>query len=68
LRWVGRRLPVLVCGPDEDGAWYGRTEGQAPEIDGVTWIAGDLTQARGRVVEMVISGADAQDLFAEPVA
>jgi len=66
-RWIGRRVPVLVCGKDEDGAWYGRTEGQAPEIDGVTWLEGDVSNLQGRTVEVVICGSDAQDLYAEPV-
>jgi ribosomal protein S12 methylthiotransferase len=33
--WVDRVVPVLVCGTDDEGRWYGRTAGQAPEIDGV---------------------------------
>jgi len=57
---------VLVCG-EEDGAWYGRTEGQAPEIDGVTWLEGDVSNLHRRTVEVVVSGSDTQDLFAEPL-
>jgi ribosomal protein S12 methylthiotransferase len=67
-RWIGRRVPVLVCGKDEEGAWYGRTEGQAPEIDGVTWLDGDVSNLQGRIVEVVVSGSDSEDLYAEPVA
>jgi ribosomal protein S12 methylthiotransferase len=65
LRWVGRRVRVLVCGRDEDGCWYGRTDGQAPEIDGVTYLDGDWAGEQGRCAEVEISGADAHDLFAE---
>ena len=37
---VGEVLPVLVEGPSEetDLLWQGRTAGQAPEVDGVTYI------------------------------
>jgi ribosomal protein S12 methylthiotransferase len=62
-RWIGRRLRVLVCGRDEDGSWYGRTDGQAPEIDGVTYLAGDWSALQGRCTEVEISGADAHDLY-----
>ena len=34
-RFVASEQSVLVCGVDERGQWYGRTEGQAPEVDGV---------------------------------
>jgi ribosomal protein S12 methylthiotransferase len=63
--WVGRHVRVLVSGRDDDGVWYGRTEGQAPEIDGVTYLDGDLDGLRGRLVGAQITGADAHDLFAE---
>jgi len=35
---VGRTVPVLICGQDEEGL-YGRTQGQAPDIDGVTYVS-----------------------------
>jgi ribosomal protein S12 methylthiotransferase len=65
-RWSGRRLRVLVCGQDDDGEWYGRTDGQAPEIDGVTYLAGDWSALRGRCADALITGSDAHDLYAEP--
>lgn len=34
---VGREQVLLVCGSDEEGL-YGRTQGQAPEVDGVTYL------------------------------
>lgn len=48
--WVGRVVPVLGCGQDEEGRAYGRTAGQAPDIDGIVLIgpleAGELVSAR----------------------
>lgn len=35
---VGNVEDVLVCGREEDGQLYGRTMGQAPEVDGVTYL------------------------------
>jgi ribosomal protein S12 methylthiotransferase len=64
-RWIGQTARVLVCGRDDEGAWYGRTDGQAPEIDGVTWLQGDWSSMQGRCAQVRICGADGHDLFAE---
>ena len=39
-RRIGREVPVLVCGCEEDGQRFGRTQAQAPEVDGVTYVDG----------------------------
>jgi ribosomal protein S12 methylthiotransferase len=62
---VGSRQRVLVCGKDEDGTWFGRTDIQAPEIDGITLLGGDLSQLRGTIVDVEITGAEGIDLFGE---
>jgi ribosomal protein S12 methylthiotransferase len=62
---VGTIQRVLVCGSDEDGTSFGRTGGQAPEIDGVTLLDGDPGQLRGRIVDVRITGAEGIDLFGE---
>ncbi|MFN2377285.1 MAG: 30S ribosomal protein S12 methylthiotransferase RimO [Candidatus Binatia bacterium] len=62
---VGSRQRVLVCGCDEDGTWYGRTGIQAPEIDGVTLLDGEVGGLRGRIVDVDIVGAEGIDLFGE---
>lgn len=62
---VGTHRRVLVCGKDEDGTWFGRTELQAPEIDGVTLLGGDCSQLRGTIVDVEITGAEGSDLFGE---
>jgi ribosomal protein S12 methylthiotransferase len=64
--WVGSQVPVLVERPggSPDLPWEGRTQGQAPEVDGVTF----LTRGRARAGEMVnvrILNAEAYDLFGE---
>jgi len=63
---IGSRVPVLVERPggSPDLLWEGRTQGQAPEVDGVTFLtkgrarAGDLVNAR-------ILDAGPYDLFGE---
>lgn len=35
---IGKRMAVLVEGCEEDGQLYGRTQSQAPEVDGVTYL------------------------------
>lgn len=68
-RFVGRTERVLVCGRDEDGAWFGRTDGQAPEIDGQTLFGADADGLRsGALIDAEITGSDAHDLFATPLA
>jgi len=38
-RYLGRQMTVLVDkGPDEDGRLTARTQYQAPEVDGVTYV------------------------------
>ena len=66
-RHVGRRVSVLVCARDEAGLWFGRTEGQAPEVDGVTYLGRveGLERSRGRCVQARITGSDVYDLYAE---
>jgi len=62
---VGSTQRVLVCGRDEDGTWFGRSDIQAPEIDGVTLLDGDLAQLRGTIVDVEITGAQGIDLFGQ---
>ncbi len=37
-RFVGKEVDVLVLGQEEDGALFGRSAYQAPDVDGVTFI------------------------------
>ncbi len=57
---IGTRRTVLVDGM-EDLVLYGRTEGQAPEIDGVVYLS-ETDAAPGRFVEVTITDATEYDL------
>lgn len=37
-RSIGQEVKVLVEGCEEDGQRYGRTQGQAPDVDGVVYV------------------------------
>jgi ribosomal protein S12 methylthiotransferase len=63
---VGSRIPVLVERPggSPDILWQGRNRGQAPEVDGVTF----LTKGRarpGEIVNMRVLDVAPYDLFGE---
>ncbi len=62
---VGKRVRVLVDGL-EDLTLLGRTEGQAPEIDGVVYLSG-IEAAPGEFVEAVITDAREYDIVGEGV-
>ena len=60
-RLSGATVEVLVDAPGE-----GRTYREAPEIDGIVNLPADL--AVGSFAEVLITGADGPDLFAEPAS
>lgn len=66
---VGRTLPVIideVGAPDEDGdiGATGRSQADAPEIDGAVYLRNvPATLALGDIVDVTIEDADAHDLF-----
>lgn len=60
---VGRTLPILVDGYG-DGVSIGRTYRDAPEIDGMVFVPGELPV--GEMVPVVIDGAMVYDLTARP--
>lgn len=69
---VGRTLPVIideVGAPDEDGdiGATGRSQADAPEIDGAVYLRNvPATLTPGDIVEALIEDADAHDLFGAP--
>ncbi|HEV2567499.1 30S ribosomal protein S12 methylthiotransferase RimO [Sphingomonas sp.] len=65
---IGRTLPVIIDEVDEEGGATGRSQADAPEIDGNVLLrdAGDLTQ--GDIVSVLIEDADEHDLFGVPLA
>jgi len=58
---VGTTERVLVEGIDEDGELFGRTCGQAPDVDGVTFIESDAPV--GSYVDLYITGSIGYDLI-----
>lgn len=66
---IGRTLPVIideVGEPDEDGdiGATGRSQADAPEIDGAVYLRNvPATLVPGHVVDATIEDADAHDLF-----
>jgi ribosomal protein S12 methylthiotransferase len=44
--YLGKTMPVLVEEEVEDGLYMGRTEFQAPEVDGVTYVRGHKVACR----------------------
>ncbi len=61
---IGRTVEVLVDEAGEDGA-VGRTQWDAPEVDGCVHVAGDGAAALrpGDIVRVRIDGADETDLW-----
>jgi len=60
-RRVGQSLRVLVDRV-ADGVAYARTEGDAPDIDGVVRLKASAATRAGEFVQATIVGADAYDL------
>jgi ribosomal protein S12 methylthiotransferase len=63
---VGKRMRVLVD-TVEEGVAIARSEGDAPEIDGVVHIADAGKLKSGDWAQVDITGADAYDLHAKLV-
>ncbi|WP_148133403.1 30S ribosomal protein S12 methylthiotransferase RimO [Candidatus Formimonas warabiya] len=65
-KWIGKTISVLIEGKSSDNPEYfiGRSQYQAPDVDGVVFIKGDLLQI-GDLVQVIITGADVYDLIGE---
>ena len=63
---IGSRIAVLVNRPGTSSGvlWEGRTQGQAAEVDGVTFLRRGSARA-GEIVEAVITDATAYDLYGD---
>jgi len=63
-RWVNRVVTVLLEMKLPDGRWMGRTEGDAPEIDGQVYITDTETSLHeGDMIKVRILEADNYDLM-----
>ena len=60
---VGEERAVLVCGQDDHGRWWGRTQGQAPDIDGIVFLEQCLADS-GDMIRARITGVSDYDLQA----
>ncbi len=63
---VGEVHPVLVCRRDEAGRCQGRTQGQAADIDGVTWLRRAQNLEVGCIVPVRITRGSTYDLEGKP--
>jgi ribosomal protein S12 methylthiotransferase len=66
---IGRLVEVIIDGPadssdNKDYSWEGRTQCDAPEVDGNVYVKGDGL-GRGDIVRVKITGANDYDLFGE---
>ena len=61
---VGNIMTVLVDDVDEEGVRIARSYADAPEIDGLVFVAGSEAEP-GDFIEVEITDADTHDLFAE---
>ena len=64
-RKVGKTLEVLIDEVDEEGA-IGRSQGDAPEIDGAVYID-DTSLRPGDKVKVKVTEADEYDLWGDPI-
>ncbi|TAJ16701.1 MAG: 30S ribosomal protein S12 methylthiotransferase RimO, partial [Rugosibacter sp.] len=62
-RKIGRRIKVLVDEIDEDGA-IARSEGDAPDIDGLVYIVDGHNLMVGDFAEVMVTDCDVHDLYA----
>lgn len=64
-QWLGQRVPVLVEDCWEEGGYIGRTQMQAPEVDGVVFFRSSEAHRPGEMVEVLITEVDEYDLVGE---
>lgn len=64
MRWLNRRVKVLVEGKSEESPelFRGRTQGQAPEVDGIVFIKGANEENVGNFLDVKITHIDNYDL------
>ena len=65
---VGRTLDVMIDGADEDGGATGRSQADAPDIDGEVHLRDAMGLKPGDIVPVLIEDADEHDLFGVPAA
>jgi ribosomal protein S12 methylthiotransferase len=63
---VGRVLPVIIDESDGIGGATGRSQADAPEIDGRVLLRDAGALVPGDIVQVRVEDADAFDLYAVP--
>lgn len=63
LALIGSEQQVLVCGHDDRGRLWGRTSGQAPDIDGIVYLNRAAAEI-GEIIPVRIQAASGYDLRA----
>src|SRR5262249_52952161 len=66
LGLIGSEHEVLVCEAEPHGRCWGRTRGQAPEIDGIVLLGRGQAES-GQIITARITGASGYDLRAKAV-
>jgi ribosomal protein S12 methylthiotransferase len=65
---IGRTLPVIIDEVDDEGGATGRSQADAPEIDGHVLLRDSAHLKQGEIISVLIEDADEHDLFGAPVA
>ena len=63
---VGRTLDVMIDEVDAEGGATGRSQADAPEIDGNVFLRDAVGLAQGDIIPVLIEDADDHDLFGVP--
>ncbi|MBM7406114.1 MULTISPECIES: 30S ribosomal protein S12 methylthiotransferase RimO [Sphingomonas] len=64
---VGRTIPVIIDDVDEEGGATGRSQADAPGIDGEVFLRDSGHLAQGDIVPVLVEDADEHDLYGVPV-
>ncbi|UZK69887.1 30S ribosomal protein S12 methylthiotransferase RimO [Sphingomonas sp. S1-29] len=64
---VGRELDVILDAVDDEGGATGRSQADAPEIDGEVHLRDTFGRMPGDIIRVRIEDADEHDLFGVPV-
>jgi ribosomal protein S12 methylthiotransferase len=64
---VGREIDVIIDAADEEGGATGRSQADAPEIDGEVFLRDAPGLKPGDIVRVCVEDADEHDLYGVPV-
>ena len=65
-RKIGQTLDIIIDEVDNEGA-IGRSKADAPEIDGLVYLNGEMQHQAGDIIQAKITHADQHDLWAESI-